>query len=81
MGLLILAEFNCDVYKSNQKINKIGFMTPYLDFDKNLFNNELVFKDSFNQTYKLKLSDRYRDIIDKKIMIYQRKKDELIKQK
>ncbi len=33
MGLLILAEFNCDVYKSNQKINKIGFMTPYLDFD------------------------------------------------
>lgn len=81
MGLLILAEFNCDVYKSNQKINKIGFMMPYLDFDKNLFNNELVFKDSFNQTYKLKLSDRYRDIIDKKIMIYQRKKDELIKQK
>ena len=81
MGLLILAEFNCDVYKSNQKINKIGFMTPYLDFDKNLFNNELVFKDSFNQTYKLKLSDKYKDIIYKKIMIYQRKKDELIKQK
>lgn len=81
MGLLILAEFNCDVYKSNQKINKTGFMTPYLDFDKNLFNNELVFKDSFNQTYKLKLSDKYKDIIYKKIMIYQRKKDELIKQK
>ena len=46
-----------------------------------IINNELVFKDSFNQTYKLKLSDRYRDIIYKKIMIYQRKKDELIKQK
>lgn len=81
MGLLILAEFNCDVYKSNQKINKTGFMTPYFNFEKSIFNNELIFKDSFNQTYKLKLSDKYKDIIYKKIMIYQRKKDELIKQK
>lgn len=45
-----------------------------------IFSNELVFKDGNNQTYKLKLDDKYKDIIHKKIMLYQRKKEQVKKE-
>lgn len=49
-----------------------------LSCKETIFDNELVFKDGNNQTYKLKLDGKYKDIIHKKIMLYQRKK-ELVK--
>lgn len=79
-GFELLAKYNCDVYKDNNKIS-VAYPLPYFRYENSIFNNELIFKDSFNQSYKLNLPDKYKDVINKKIMIYQRKKDELIKQK
>lgn len=79
-GFELLTKHNCDVYKDNNKIS-VTYLTPYFRYENNIFNNELIFKNNFNQSYKLNLSDKYKDVINKKIMIYQRKKDELIKQK
>ena len=73
----------CDVYISNQNITQregSPMESTYFVMKETIFNNELVFKDGNNQTYKLKLDDRYKDIIHKKIMLYQRKKEQVKKE-
>ena len=78
-------KFSCNVYINNQnitkRINDSNFIPDtYFDMKETIFNNELVFKDGNNQTYKLKLDDKYKDIIHKKIMLYQKKKEQLRKE-
>ena len=73
--------FLCDLYVNNQNItHREGYAwdCTYFVMKETIFDNELVFKDGNNQTYKLKLDGKYKDIIHKKIMLYQRKK-ELVK--
>lgn len=79
----ITDRFLCDVYVNNQNITyREGYAwdCTYFVMEEAIFNNELVFKDGNNQTYKLKLDDRYKDIIHKKIMLYQRKKEQVKKE-
>lgn len=78
-------KFSCNVYINNQnitkRINDSNFIPDtYFDMKETIFSNELVFKDGNNQTYKLKLDDKYKDIIHKKIMLYQRKKEQVKKE-
>ena len=75
--------FLCDLYVNNQNItHREGYAwdCTYFVMKETIFNNELVFKDGNNQTYKLKLDDKYKDIIHKKIMLYQRKKEQVKKE-
>lgn len=76
-------KFLCDLYVNNQNItHREGYAwdCTYFDMKETIFSNELVFKDGNNQTYKLKLDDKYKDIIHKKIMLYQRKKEQVKKE-
>lgn len=79
----LMDRFLCDVYVNNQnKTHREGFSwdCTYFVMEEAIFDNELVFKDGNNQTYKLKLDDKYKDIIHKKIMLYQRKKEQVKKE-
>lgn len=76
-GLELLYKYNCDVYKNDKKINT-AYITPYFKYESGIFNNELIFKNSFNEQYKFKLSEKYVDVINKKIQLYLRKKAEAI---
>lgn len=76
-------KFLCDLYVNNQNItHREGYAwdCTYFVMKETIFSNELVFKDGNNRTYKLKLDDKYKDIIHKKIMLYQRKKEQVKKE-
>lgn len=79
----ITDRFLCDLYVNNQNITRregYAWDCTYFVMKETIFDNELVFKDGNNQTYKLKLDDKYKDIIHKKIMLYQKKKEQLQKE-
>lgn len=79
----ITDKFACDVYINNQNITQregSPMESTYFVMKETIFNNEFVFKDGNNQTYKLKLDDKYKDIIHKKIILYQKKKEQLRKE-
>ena len=79
----ITDKFLCDLYVNNQNITRregAPMESTYFAMKETIFDNELVFKDGNNQTYKLKLDDKYKDIIHKKIMLYQRKKEQVKKE-
>ena len=76
-------KFLCDLYVNNQNItHREGYAwdCTYFVMKETIFSKELVFKDGNNRTYKLKLDDKYKDIIHKKIMLYQRKKEQVKKE-
>lgn len=79
----ITDKFACDIYINNQNITQregSPMEHTYFVMKETIFYNELVFKDGKNRTYKLKLDDKYKDIIHKKIMLYLKKKEQLQKE-
>lgn len=65
----------CDVYIDNKLISKRN-LSVYVDYDANIFDNTLTFKDKDGRTYKLKLPEKYKDVIYKKMQIYKNKYNE-----
>lgn len=70
-----------DVYIDNKKVSQASlFEIRFINLDEKLFNNKMRFEDGFNNKLTYELPDKYKEIIYKKIMIYQRKKEEAKKQ-
>lgn len=67
----------CDIYIDNNKISQKSIITV-VKYDANLFENDLIFKNNTGQEYILKLTDKQKDIINKKLSIYEHKKQLLI---
>ena len=65
----------CDVYIDNKLVSK-RMLSVYVDYDANIFDNTLTFKDKSGKTYKLKLPEKYKDIIYKKMQIYINKRNQ-----
>lgn len=81
-GFLIAIEmpsdYLCRVFMDDRQISKFIFKS-FFDYSPNIFDNELVFKDGFKHSYKLKLSDEYRYAIYKKIELYFKEKQVYLK--
>lgn len=67
----------CDIYIDNNKISQKSIITV-VKYDANLFENDLIFKNNAGQEYILKLTDKQKDIINKKLSIYEHKKQLLL---
>ena len=77
-----LVNIMVDIYIGNKKITKQGlFSVRFFDLlNEKIFNNKMRFEDGFGNKLTYELPDKYKDIIYKKIMIYQRKKEQVKKE-
>lgn len=79
--LTLLPNALVDVYIGNKKITKQSlFSIRYIELDEKIFNNKIRFEDGFGNKLTYELPDKYKDVIYKKIMIYQRKKEQVKKE-